>query len=31
MIRCDKKSGAWEMILKLPNENVFVSNLVSKL
>ena len=31
MIRCDKKSGAWEIILKLPNENVFVSNLVSKL
>ena len=26
MIRCDKKSGAWELILKLPNENGFFSN-----
>ena len=31
MVRCDKKSGDLEIILKLPNENVFVSNLVSKL
>ena len=26
MIRCDKKLGTWELILKLPNENGFVSN-----
>ena len=27
MIRCDKKIGAWELILKLPNENSFASDL----
>ena len=27
MIRYDKKLRAWELILKLPNENGFVSNL----
>ena len=30
MIKCDKKSGAWELILKLPNEHVFLSNLGDK-
>ena len=30
MIRCDKKLGAWELILKVPNENDFVSNLRDK-
>ena len=27
MVRCDKKIEACELILKLPNENGFVSNL----
>ena len=30
MIRCDKKIGAWKLILKLPNENGFASNLRDK-
>ena len=30
VIRCDKNSGAWELILKFPNENVFLSNLGDK-
>ena len=31
VIRFDKKLGAWELILKLANENGFVSNLGYKL
>ena len=31
MIRCDKKLGVWELILKLPNENGFVCNLGDKM
>ena len=30
MIRCDNKSGVWELILKFPNENGFVSNIGDK-
>ena len=30
VIRCDKKLGAWELILKLPIENGFLSNLEDK-
>ena len=30
MIRWDKNIGAWELILKLSNENSVVSNLVDK-
>ena len=30
LIRCVKKIGAWELILKLANENGFVSNLGDK-
>ena len=31
VIRCDKKLGDWELILQLPNENSFASNLGDKL
>ena len=27
MVSCDKKLETWELVLKLPNENGFVSNL----
>ena len=30
MIRSDKELGAWELILKLPNENGFVLSLGNK-
>ena len=30
MTRCDKKLVPWELILKLPNGNGFVSNLGDK-
>ena len=30
VIRCDRKIETWELILKLLNENVFVSNLADK-
>ena len=30
VISCDKKLGDWELILKVPNENSFASNLGDK-
>ena len=30
VVKCDRKTETWELILKLPNENGFVSNLGDK-